>query len=136
MTHAKDRIYTTGLLNNFEFIDFADHVHVEAANFDAEDPRIVSVEAYDWTDNVPVALSVVSFNGPDFTFGGGTRIVIEPNTSAFFIVEDVSDSLSYEVRITLHNTSEDVVVNVFGHGPVLNRVLDVLHADLRRIDQD
>lgn len=136
MSGAKDRIYTTGILDNFAPVDFTEDVHVEVANFDADDVRIVSVEAFGWSFNVPIALNVISFNGPNGTFGGGTRIVIEPNTAAFFLVPDIDDSFRYEVRVTLHNTYEDVIVNVFGHGPLLNRVLEVLHADLRRIDMD
>jgi len=81
---AKDRVYTTGVLENLGLIDFAYQVNAEVANYDARDRRIVSVQVFDWSNNVPVAVPVVSFNGPLFIFGGGTRIVIEPNTKAFF----------------------------------------------------
>lgn len=133
MSGDKDRVYTTSVIENLGVSDSAAFVNIEVANFDSRSRRIVSVEVFDWSNNIPIGLPIVSYNGPLFTLGGGTRIMIEPNTEAFFTAE-IYDSIAYEVRITFHHTNKDIIANVFGEGPDLNRVLDVLHSQLRRID--
>lgn len=104
---------------------------------DADESRFVEVEVFDWTENVPVALSVEGFNGPNGIPVGGGTVKIQPSTACAFFA-DVSEAFVYEVRVTFHGTSEDVVVNTFGLNSNDTTIegTTVLYKDFKHVDLD
>ncbi|MEH7336561.1 hypothetical protein V7161_28440 [Neobacillus drentensis] len=60
-------------------------------------------------------LQVLSFSGPYLKKGDGGPIKIKPMTACSFVAELVNkDIFAYEVRVTLFDTTEDVVVTSQG----------------------
>lgn len=102
---------SSGILDNFSLQ--APVVDVEIANLDPVHARTVLVQIFDWTGNFPVALPVISFNGPILILGGPGPIDIQGGTKAEFLA-DISKAFSYEVRITFFKTAKNVVATSQG----------------------
>ncbi|MGW8426749.1 hypothetical protein ACWGJQ_14805 [Peribacillus simplex] len=128
-------VKSSGILNNFNFQAFL--VDVEVANLDPDDDRKASVKIFSWNNNIPTELQVLSFNGPNLTEGNGGPIKIKPMTACSFVAF-VPGVFAYEVRVTLFETTEDVVVTSQGIEVSGNNVVGqtVLNNDFKTVELD
>ncbi|MBG9733302.1 hypothetical protein [Paenibacillus alvei] len=129
-------VKSSGIIHNFNLQAIV--TDIEIINLDSDDTRKVLVEVFNWSDNIPVGLPVISFNGPNFIVGDGGPIKIEPNTACGFFAR-LSDNqvFAYEVRITFFDTKEDVVATSQGLRFFENVVGQrVFHDNFRTVDLD
>jgi len=133
---SKKIIKSSGIIHNFNLQAIV--ADIEIINLDSDDSRKVLVEVFNWSDNIPVALPVMSFNGPDFIEGDGGPIEIEPITDCgFFVRLRDNQVFAYEVRITFFKTTEDVVASSQGLRFFENVVGQTIrHLDFRTVDLD
>ncbi|KRE55934.1 hypothetical protein [Paenibacillus sp. Soil750] len=135
MSNISKIIKSSGILNNFNFQAFL--VDVEVANLDPDDDRKALVKIFSWNNNIPTLLPVLSFNGPNLTEGNGGAITIKESTTCSFVAF-TTGVFAYEVRVTLFNTSENVVVTSQGIELSGNNVVGqtVLDKDFKTVDLD
>lgn len=85
-------------------------------NLNKNNGRRVKVEIFDWTSNIPIEMTVFSFNGPDFILGNGGPIEIKEGTTAIFASDILVDfTPMYEVRVTFFDSDENVLVTSNGN---------------------
>lgn len=135
-TKSKKTIKSSGIIFNFNLQALV--TDIEIINLDSDDWRKVLVEVFNWSDNIPVALPVTSFNGPNFIVGDGGPIKIEPKTDCGFFVRLLDNQVfAYEVRITFFDSTEDVVASSQGLRFFENVVgQTVRYVDFRTVDLD
>ncbi|MFU2014339.1 hypothetical protein ACM6Q7_04535 [Peribacillus butanolivorans] len=129
-------VKSSGIIGNFNLQ--ALFLEIDLVNLDPDDSRKVLVEVFNWSDQIPVALPVVSFNGPNNIMGDGGPIEIEPNTVCGFIVAlFANQAFAYEIRITFFDTTEDIIASSHGLRNLENVVGQTLHHnDFRVVEID
>lgn len=133
---SKKIVKSSGIIHNFNLQAIV--TDIEIINLDSDDSHKVLVEVFNWSDNIPVALPVTSFNGPNFIVGDGGPIEIEPKTACgFFARLRDNQVFAYEVRITFFDKTEDVVASSQGLRFFENVVGQTLrHEDFRVVELD
>ncbi|MCO0599224.1 hypothetical protein NGI46_17580 [Peribacillus butanolivorans] len=133
---TKKIVKSSGIIGNYNLQAIV--LDVELVNLDPDDSRKVLVEVFNWSDQIPVALLVESFNGPNNILGDGGPIEIEPNTVCGFIIRlRDNQAFAYEIRITFFDTTEDVIASSHGLRNFENVVGQTLrHEDFSVVELD
>lgn len=136
MSHKPKIVKSSGIIANGNLQAII--VDVEIVNLDPDDSRKVLVEVFNWSGQSPVALPVISFNGPNFIEGNGGPIKIKPNTVCGFIARlSVNNAFAYEVRVSFFDKSDDVVASSWGLRNLENVVgQTVLHENFKTVELD